>query len=92
MRQVEDDQALDHLRHVHRELPGDDAAPVVADDDRLLLAEVLDHRDHIADQQADVVVLDARRLVAQVVAALIDRHDLKPIRQRLPSGARQVYQ
>ena len=31
----------------------------------------------VADQQAHVVVLDAGRLVAEVVAALIDRHDLE---------------
>ncbi len=38
----------------------------------LSLPEVLDHRRDVADQQAHVVVLDALRLVAQVVAALID--------------------
>ena len=66
------------------------AAPVVADDDRLLLAEVLDDRDHVADEQAHVVVLDAGRLVAEVVAALIDRHHLETIRQPFHLAAPRV--
>ena len=43
---------------------------------------VLDDRRHVADEQPHVVILDALRFVAQVVAALIDRHDLKTLRQR----------
>ena len=83
MRQVEDDQVLRHLRQVDRELPGDHAAPVVSDDRRLVAPEMADHRRDVADEQADVVVLDAFGFVTQVVAALIDRHHLKAIRQRL---------
>ena len=82
MGQVEDDEVLRHLRQVQRELPGHRAAPVVPDDRRLLALEMADDRRDVADEQAHVVVLDARRLVAQVVAALIDGHDLEAIRQR----------
>ncbi len=77
MRQVQDDQLLDHLRQVHRELPGHHAAPVVTHDRRPIAAEMADHGGDVADEQAHVVVLDALRLVAQVVAALIDRDDLE---------------
>ena len=53
------------------------AAPVVSDDGRAVAPELPDHRRHVADEQPHVVVLDALRLVAQVVAALIDRDHLE---------------
>ena len=75
VRQVEDHQAAGHLGVQHGEGPGDRAAPVVADDHRPLLALIADHRGDVADQIDQLVLLDALRLVAQVVAALIERGD-----------------
>ena len=47
----------------------------------LSLLEVLDHRRDVADELLDGVVLDALRLVALVVAAQVDGHDLEVLRQ-----------
>ncbi len=90
MRKIQDDQAVDHLRNVQRGLPCDHAAPIVADDDRLLFAQRLDDGDHVAHQQSHVVILDALGLVAQVVAALIDGDALEFIGQRLHLVAPRV--
>src|SRR6516165_7533385 len=82
MRQVENDEVLGHLWQCRRKIPRHCAAPVVPDNRRFIASEMADHRLDIADEQAHVVALDALRLVAQVVAALIDRHHLKSIGQR----------
>ena len=72
MRQVEDDQPVNELRSIQGKLPGHHAAPIMAHDNRSLFAEMLDHGDHVAHQQADVVVLYALGLVAEVIAALVN--------------------
>ncbi len=61
--------------------PGHGAAPIVTDDDGLLLAEVFDDRHHIRHEHAHAVVLDALRLVTQIVTALVDGHDTVVRRQ-----------
>ena len=86
MRQVEDDQPVGHLRMRHGEGPGDDAAPVVADDDRLLAPEVRITAATSPTSMAHVVVLDALGLVAQVVAAQVDGDDLEACRPAPASG------
>ena len=58
------------------ELPADGAAPVVADDDGFVAAEVFDDGGDVGYQQAHVVVFGAFGLVAQVVAAEVDGGDL----------------
>ncbi|MCG3163845.1 MAG: hypothetical protein JMDDDDMK_05297 [Acidobacteria bacterium] len=83
MRQIENDQFLDVLRLISRQRPRYGAAPIVPDDDRFLAAQMLDHGDHVAHQQSHVVILDALRLVGEVVAALVNRHDVIIGRQRL---------
>lgn len=70
--QVEDDQLLDELRSVLSERPGDGTAPVVADDDGLLAAQVLDDGDDVADEELHLIVFAAFGFVAEVVATLID--------------------
>ena len=42
---------------------------------------MVDHRIQVADQFFELVVFDAFRLVAKVVSALVDRHDLKVLGQ-----------
>ena len=42
---------------------------------------MLDHGDHVADELVGRVVLDALGLTAQVVAALVDRHDVEVLRK-----------
>ena len=56
-------------------------APVVADDRRLLLTEVADHRHHVGDQQRHAVVLGAFGAVTEVVAPLVDGDDLELVLQ-----------
>jgi hypothetical protein len=66
-----EDQVLCHLRQVDRELPRD-RRPVVSDNRRLVAPDGGSCRD-VADEQADVVVLDAFGFVTRVVAADRDR-------------------
>jgi hypothetical protein len=81
MRQVQNDQAIDVLWRIHRKLPGNESAPVVAHDNRLVLPECFDHGDHVANQKPHVVILDALRFIAQVVSALVNRDGLEAVRQ-----------
>ena len=48
---------------------------------------MLDDRDHVADQLVGLVVFDALGLTAQVVAALVDRHDMEVFRELGHLGA-----
>ena len=73
VRAVHHHEAPRGLRVLHGEAPGDGAAPVVADDHRLALAERLDQPAHVGDQLGERVRRHAGRLVAQVVAAEIGR-------------------
>ena len=66
---------------INGERPGDQPAPVVADDHGLARPEVLDYRQQVANQLADAVALDTLRLSAQVIAPLIDGHDVEVARQ-----------
>ena len=65
---AERDQALRPVRVGHREVPGIEAAAVLADDGRPLLAEVVDDGGDVARDLRHRVVLDAGRLVALVGA------------------------
>src|SRR5438067_2026963 len=58
---------------VLRDGPSDGSAPVVPDHRGLARAEVTYESGHVVNEAADSVVLDARRLVAQVVAAHVRR-------------------
>jgi hypothetical protein len=66
VRQVQDDKAVGLVGVRHGEGPGDEAAPVVPDDDGLVLLEVLYHRRDVADEFLDGVVRDARRLAMRI--------------------------
>ena len=55
--QVEHDQAVGQIGMGHGERPGDQPAPVVPDDDRLAVREMLDDREHVADELVGRVVL-----------------------------------
>ena len=82
MRQIQNDEPVGLFQMLHGEGPGDHSAPVVSDDHRFLLLEVIDDGHHVAHQLVHGVVLDALGLIALVVAALIDGHDLEVFGQR----------
>ena len=63
----------DAVEMPQRHLPDDDAAPVVADEDRLLDAEMVEQADEVAGQMLDVVGLDGVRPVGRAIAALVRR-------------------
>ena len=77
MRRVERDDAGDPVRIAHGRFPDDIAAPVVADDDRLVDLEMVEEADDVAGQTVDGIVLDRRRTVAFAVAALVERDRAK---------------
>ena len=67
-----------------RHLPDDKAAPVVADEDRLVDLEMIEQADEIAGQVLDVVGLDRLGPVGRAIAALIRRnHPNAGLAQRL---------
>ena len=61
MRQVEDDQPVGHLRMHDREDPGDAAAPVVPDDDGVLLSRRTNHRGDVVGERRQVGTTPAGR-------------------------------
>src|SRR5262249_9416183 len=75
-RKVEDDETVDKLGRVQRQLPGHRAAPIVAHYDGFVLAQMLDYGNDVAYEERHVVVLNSLRFIAQVVAALVDGHAL----------------
>ncbi len=91
MRQVQNDEPIRSLWMEHGKAPGDGAAPIVADDDCLLLLEMVEHGPHVAGQFIHAIGVDSLGLIAQVVAALIDGHHLIVLRQGGDLVA-QVYQ
>jgi hypothetical protein len=66
MWQIQDHKPVDPLGTGHGERPSHQAAPVVPDDNRLLLLEMVEHGGQVRDQLFDFVVVDTVRLVAQV--------------------------
>ena len=77
MRRVERDDAGDTVRIAHGRLPHDIAAPVVADDDRLVDPKMVEDSDDVAGQTVDGIGLDLRRTVARAVAPLVERDGAK---------------
>ena len=74
MSAVDDDQLLQHLGVIHREDPRDVGAPVVADQDELLVfaGNLLDELPHVFDEVRHLVGLEPLRPRRQVVAAHIE--------------------
>ena len=72
MGEVQDHQAVGHLRQVQGEEPGDGPAPVVAHDDRALPAVMADHRGDVADEEGHGVLLHSLGLVTSVVPPEIE--------------------
>ena len=67
-----------------RHLPDDEAAPVVADEDRLVDLEMVEQTDEIAGQVLDIVGFDRLGPVGRTIATLIRRnHPNAGLRQRL---------
>jgi hypothetical protein len=58
MRRIHADHAGDAVAMPQRHLPDDEAAPVVADEDRLVDLEMIEQCDEIAGEMLDAVVLD----------------------------------
>ena len=84
MRRVDADHAGDAIEVAQRHLPDDEAAPVVADEDRLVDLEMIEQADEIASQMLDVVVLDRLGPVGRAIAALVRRdHANAGLAQRL---------
>ena len=81
--EVEYDQLVTGLRIPHREVPGDGATPIMADDGGLLLLEMPDDRPHISDEMFHLVALHAGGFVAAVVASHVDGDNLVAIAERL---------
>jgi hypothetical protein len=80
---VDADHGLDAMRSEQRHLPGDDAAPVVSDHDRLLDAERVEQAGEIADQMVNRVCVHRLRSVGVAIAALVRRNGVKSgLRQR----------
>ena len=73
MRGVDADNAGDAIDMPQRHLPDDEAAPVVADEDRLVDLQMIEQADEIAGQMLDVVGLDRLGPVGRAIAALVRR-------------------
>ena len=58
-------------------MPGDRRAPVVAGDDGGLLAQGIEHADHVADQMKQRVLVDGFGAVGLAVAAHVRRDGMK---------------
>ena len=88
MGRVEDGEPVDHLGVVHRNGPGDGSAPVVTDQERLLLTELSDEATDVVGEQVDAVVREVFRLRRQVVATRVGGDDPETRRrQRLDLSA-----
>src|SRR5262245_30851823 len=74
MRCVENYQSINQLRAVHRQPPGNNATPVMADHARAALAQLPDQSGNIVSNDLETVALDPPRLVGQVVAAQVWGH------------------
>ena len=77
MGRVEDGEAVDDLRMIHRDGPADASAPVVTDQERGLGTELSDEAADVVREQVDPVGLEALRLRRQVDAARVGRDDPK---------------
>ena len=84
VRRIDADHAGDAVDMPQRHLPDDEAAPVVADEDRLVDLEMVEQADQIAGEVLDVVGLDRLGPVGRAIAALIGRdHADAGLAQRL---------
>ena len=73
VRRVDADNAGDAIDMPQRHLPDDEAAPVVADEDRLLDLQMIEQADEIAGQMLDVIGFDRFRPVGRAITALVRR-------------------
>ncbi len=73
------------ITRVDCELPRHRAAPIVAGEDGLIPAQMLDHGGNVSHQQPHVIVVDTLRLVGKIVAAHVDSDGLELARTRDPS-------
>jgi hypothetical protein len=71
MRRVDPDDSDDPLRMAHRHLPDDEAAPIVADENRSLDPQMVEQRNEIAGEMIEVVIVDRRWPRGVAIAALI---------------------
>ena len=71
MRRVDADHAGDAVDMPQRHLPDNKAAPVVADEDRLVDLQMVEQADQIAGQVLDVVGLDRFGPIGRAIAALV---------------------
>src|SRR6187397_823037 len=81
MGRIEDREAVDDLRMIHRDGPGDASAPIVTDQERGLGTELSDEAADVVGEQVDAVGLEALRLRRQVDAARVGCDDPKTRRR-----------
>src|SRR3981189_3239828 len=74
MRRVDSNHPGDAIDVAQRHLPDDKAAPVVADENRLVDLEMIEQADQIAGQVFDVIGFDWLGPVGRAIAALIGRN------------------
>ena len=58
------------------ESPGDAGSPIMSHNRRLLFTEVANEADYISHKEFDAIVLNSRRLVAEIVAAHVRGDDM----------------
>src|SRR3954453_3103193 len=90
MRRVEDGEPLHHVGMVHRDRPRDAPAPIVADEECRIGAELADEAADVVGEQVDAVGLEPLWLRRQVVATGVGRYYAKPSRRErldLPAPA-----
>ena len=75
MRRVDADDAGRAGRVAQRKAPADDAAPIVADNDRLVDLEMVEQMRDVAGQVFEVVGLNLGRARRRAIAALVGRDD-----------------
>src|SRR6266852_9352639 len=94
MRQIQDNEAVGLVGTSHGKSPGHQATPVMADDHCFVLLEVLQDGIDVLHQFIHAVTLHPFRLIALVVATLVDGHDLKVFgkgRHLVPPGVPEVW-
>src|SRR5581483_5954817 len=77
MRHIENDQFLCHSGYMHRELPRHCTTPIMSYYDRLLFTQMTNDHRNIPYKLSHRIVFAALRLIAQIVAALVDGNRLE---------------
>src|SRR6266568_449840 len=77
MRRIHGDELAGHMWVVNSKGPGQDTAPIVSNDDGLLLSQPFNQSFNVSQQSGHIVTF--ARLVAIIVPAQVRRHDGKTV-------------